>query len=238
MASDGAGRWLLSALRLWLRCVAHPVATLNALLAVPTRDAQLSETIKLWAPAVLIGVAISLATLAHDGVGWGNAALHLLYEMAVLPSLLVTAAVSHQLLRWRKLRSDFVPTLVMYTVAVVSYSPLIRLSMIPATLRIFDTAQAIERDHLSLAAALTVFLHQRHETGTPGMLIAAIGVLASVVSFGCLALFAEAVSQWYGNSRTASYSTVAAASLLSALVAVLIFGPLLLLIVYALAGPA
>ena len=97
-------------------------------------------------------------------------------------------------------------------------------------------AQAIERDHLSLAAALTVFLHQRHETGMPGMLIAAIGVLASVVSFGCLALFAEAVSQWYGNSRSASYSTVAVATLLSALVAVLIFAPLLLLIVYALAG--
>lgn len=226
--------WLLDAVRIWVRCIARPVATLNAVLPGASDEHHLSGAAKVWVPSLLISLVLSFPMLNLFGIEWNNLGFHLSNWLTTVLALVAVGFIAHRILTALKLKSEFVRTLVMYTTPVVAYSPIITLINLPGTIQLFDAVKAIKEQKLPIDVAAITLARNLLGEGTiqPGPLVATTTFLVSIFGFGCLAVFAEAVSQWYGNSRFKSYSAVAAALMLSTIVTMGIVVPIQLFTIY------
>jgi hypothetical protein len=230
-------QWLLDAIAIWLQCVAKPVATLNNILLEETDDKHLSTAAKVWVPSLLISLIISFPVLKLHGIEWNNVGFHLCTWTTTVISLVVTAFIVHQVLLGLKLKSEFVRTLMIYTVLVTTYAPVSSLLALPSTLNSFAAVQDFKQHPIALdAAAIAFFQHAAHPTSIFEGVINVSGAIIDIFSVGILALFAESVSQWYGNNRFKCYSAVAASTCLSGVALLLVVMPVQLLVIYAFVG--
>jgi hypothetical protein len=235
---DEALEWLLNAIQLWLQCLARPVATLNDILLEGTDEKHLSAAAKVWVPSLLISLIISFPVLKAYGIEWNNVGYHLSTWTTTIIGLVATAFIVHQMLLWLKLKSEFVRTLVIYTVLVATYAPVSSLLTIPATLYNFAAVQDFKQHSTAIdQAAIEYFRKGMNPTVLGGVTFAA-SLFATVFSMGVLALFAESMSQWYGNNRFKCYSVVAASMFFGSFVITLVLTPMQFLIIYAFVGIA
>jgi hypothetical protein len=232
---DEALQWLLNAIQLWLQCLARPVATLNDILLEGTDEKHLSAAAKVWTPSLLISLIMSFPVLKSYGIEWNNVGYHLSTWTTTIIGLVGTAFIVHQMLLWLKLKSDLVRTLVIYSVLVATYTPVTSLLAIPSTLHNFAAVQDFKAHTIPIdQAAIEYFRRGMNPNILEGVIIAT-SLFAGVFSVGVQALFAESVSQWYGNNRFKCYSAVAASVLLSGIVFLFVV-PMQFLIIYAFVG--
>jgi hypothetical protein len=232
---DEGLQFLLNAFLLWLQFILKPVATLNSILLETADEKRLSAAMKIWVPSLLIGVFISIPVLQSSGIVWYEAGYHLSNWMVSIIGLVASAFIVHQILLLVNLRSEFVGTLVMYTVVVTIQGPVVTLLSIPATLYNVAAVQHFKQQSTPIGEA--IFEYFRSVTTLDYSILQGIqsvaGPLISVVSFIVLTLFAESISQWYGNNRFKSYSAVAAGMVLSTFVSFLVIIPMQFLIIFA-----
>lgn len=232
---DETLQWLLNAVQLWLRFLARPVATLNDILLEMTDEKQLSAAAKIWAPSLLISVIISFPVLKSYGIEWHDAGYHLSTWMMSIVSLVAPAFIVHQVLLWLKLKSEFVRTLVIYTVLVTIYGPVSSLLTIPATLHNFAAVQDFKQHSIPFDQAVVQYF-RKVINPDPTIFEGVRAVAAQLLSFfsmGVLAFFAESLSQWYGNNRFKCYSAVVGSALLNTIFLFLVVVPMQFLIIYA-----
>jgi hypothetical protein len=193
---------------------------------------------KVWVPSLLISLIISFPVLKSYGIEWNNVGYHLSTWTTTVIGLVATAFVVHQMLLWLKLKSEFVRTLVFYSVLVATYTPVTSLLTIPSTLHNFAAVQDFKEHTIPIdQAAIDYFWKAMNPTILGGASIA-VSLFATAFSVVILAMFAESVSQWYGNNRFKCYSAVAASGLLGGIVIYLFVVPMQLLIMYAFIGIA
>jgi hypothetical protein len=219
-ALGDALQWLFDAVRIWLQCVVKPMTMLNAILPEVTDENHLSEAAKVWVPSLLISLIISFPVLKFYDIEWNNVGYHLSAWMPMIIALVVYTFIVHQILLGLKLKSEFVRTLVIYTVLLATYFPAISLLDIPTTLSMFAAAQDFKQHHIPIDAAVVAYIGNSAEPTSIilGGVSGIAEILSAVFLIGVLALFAESVSQWYNNDRFKCYSAVAASTILSAIV--------------------
>jgi hypothetical protein len=235
---DETLQWLLDAIAIWLQCIAKPVATLNNILVEETDAKHLSTAAKVWVPSLLISLIISFPVLKLYGIEWNNVGFHLCTWTTTVISLVVTAFIVHHVLLGLKLKSEFMRTLIIYTVIVTTYAPVSNFLALPSTLRSFAAVQNFKQHPIALdAAAIAFFQSAAHPTSNfEGTIDNVFGALILIFSVGIVALFAESLSQWYGNNRFKCYSAIAASTCLSGVVLLLVLTPMQLFVMYAFVG--
>jgi hypothetical protein len=224
---------LLDAIQMWLQCFARPVGTLNDILPGVTDGRDLSAAKKIWVASLLISLIISFPVLHLYGIEWDNFGYHLCNWMTTIFGLVVVALITHQVLLWLNLKSEFFQTLVMYTVLVTTYLPVASLLSVPGTLSTFNAVQGFKQHPISIGQAFAQYFQNAM---TPTALGDVAGIAAGLVvafQFGVLALFAESMSQWYGNDRFKCYSAVAGSVVLGGLAMILVVLPMQYFIMYA-----
>jgi hypothetical protein len=227
-------QWLLDSTAMWLQCAARPVATLNNILLEENVDNYLLKTTKVWIPSLLISLIISFPVLKLYGIEWNNVGFHLCTWTTTITALVITAFIFHQILLWLKLKSAFVCTFMIYSVLVTTYAPVSSLLAIPSTLQVFAAIQEFKQHPVALDSAVVTFVqHASHPTTISARLSSATSIVISFFSTGILALFAESMSQWYGNDRFKCYAAIAASLLLSTAALFLIITPMQFLAIYA-----
>ncbi len=227
-------QWLLDAFETWLQCVARPVPTLNRILLEATDDEQLSAAGKVWAPSQLITLIISFPILKLYGIEWNDLGYHLCNWLTTIVVLIIFAFTAHKLLLALQLKSQFVQTLVIYTVIVTTYSPITTLLSIPSTLTLFAAVQNFKQHPIAIDKAVMVYFSSfSNTTSFYANTIGVLSIFTQVFSFGIQALFAECVSQWYRNDRFKCYSSVVVSLLLSVFIVMLVTTPVQLFIIYA-----
>jgi hypothetical protein len=232
-------QWLLGAFEIWLRCAAKPVPTLNRVLLEVTGEEHLSAAEKIWVPSLLISLIVSFPVLKLYGIEWNNVGYHLCTLATTIAGLVVNAFVIHRLLLALKLKSEFVHTLVIYTVILTTYAPVSNLFSIPSALSLFSAVQDFKQHPIGVDEAVIAYFHNLRNTASIASNVFGIAsVLLQVFSIAILALFAESLSQWYGNDRFKCYSAVAASMLLSVIVVLLVISPMQILIIYAFVSAA
>jgi hypothetical protein len=229
---DEALQWLLDATATWLQCVARPVATLNEILLEATDEKHLSAAAKVWVPSLLISLIVSFPVLKFYGIEWSNVGFHLCTWMTTIITLVATAFIVHHVLLKLKLKSEFVRTLVIYTVLVTTYAPVSGLLGIPSTLSIFAAMHDFKQHSIPIDEAVILYFRNAAQPFLAGIASVA-STFIGAFSMGVLALFAESISQWYGNNRFKCYSAVAASMLLTVVFIVIVVTPLQFLIIYA-----
>jgi hypothetical protein len=227
-------QWLFDAFRVWLRCVARPVATLNETLTEVTDENHLSAATKIWVASLLISLIISFPLLKLYGIEWDNFGYHLSSWVTTIIGLVVAAFIFHQILLALKLKSEFVRTLVMYSVPVAAFAPVFSLLTYPTTLTVFAAVQDFKQHPNPIGDAIVAYIRSYENqsvfySGVSGATAALIGVLGIAL----VALFAESVSQWYGNDRFKCYSAVGASMLLTAIFQLIVVSPMQFLAIYA-----
>jgi hypothetical protein len=213
-------QWLFDAIRAWLQCVARPVATLNAIVPETTDENHLSEAAKVWVPALLISLIISFPVLKFYGIEWNNVGYHLTTWTTTIVGMVGTAFIAHHILLGLNLKSEFVRTLVLYTVPVATYAPVLSLLTVPSKLSIFAAVQGFKQHPVAIDAAVVAYVHNATNS-------------TSIFGMGVLTLFAESVSQWYGNNRFKCYSAVAVSGMLSTIFIAVVLTPIQFLTMYA-----
>lgn len=180
--------WVLQAFHLWTQCIARLVPLLNGLLQEESDEARLSAATQIGVTSSLISLLVSIPLLKREGIEWNDVGFHVADWTITILLLLAAAFTVHRLLLVLKLQSRFVITLVLYATIVMIWSPLVTV----LSLLILSSREQFEA--LALAGTLVLLL--------------------CVV----LALFAESITQAYGNNRFQSYSAVAAAGLVIAVI--------------------
>ena len=232
-------QWLFDAIRTWLQCVARPVATLNAIVPETTDENHLSKAVKVWVPALLISLIISFPVLKFYGIEWNNFGYHLTTWTTTIVGMVGTAFIVHHILLWLKLKSEFARTLVIYTVPVATYAPVLSLLAVPSTLSVFAAVQGFKQHPVAIDAAVVAYVkNTASSTSIFNDVYVVATVLAMIFSMGVLALFAESISQWYGNNRFRCYSAVAVSQILSAIFIAVVVTPMQFLTMYAFLGIA
>jgi hypothetical protein len=225
--------WLLDALILWLKNIAGPISTLNAVLPSATDERHLSEATKVWVASLLLGLVLSFPIFNLFGIKWDNLGFHLSNWLTTIISLVAVAFIVHRTLLALKLRSDFVRTFVMYTTPVVAYTPVINLINLPFTIYLFGVVAALKEQKLPIDVAADTFLQNLVRVGmvlSPFFVF--MSLVVSLVGLGCTVVFAEALSQWYGNSRFKTYSAVAVGLTLASVLQIGVIFPMQLLTIY------
>lgn len=227
-------QWLLDAVEMWLQCATKPVATLNDILPEATDEKHLSAAAKVWVPSLLISLIISFPVLKLYGIEWSNIGYHLCTWMTTIIALVVTAFIIHQALLWLRLKSDFIPTLVIYTILVATYTPVTSLFLIPSTLLNFAAVSEFKHHPVAIDAAMVAYFQKvLNPTSFFSSVLTVTSTFINVFSLGVVALFAESISQWYNNNRFKCYSIVVVSLLLSSIVTLLVVTPMQFLIMYA-----
>jgi hypothetical protein len=212
------------------------VATLNDILPEVTDEKHLSAAAKIWVPSLLLSLIISFPVLKSYGIEWNNVGYHLCNWMTTIIGLVASAFLTHQVLLWLKLKSEFVQTLVIYTVLVTTYAPVSGLLAVPSTLSAFAAVQDFKQHSIPIDQAVIQYFRNTTNPTIFGGVLAVAGLFAAFISMGVLALFAESLSQWYGNKRFKCYSAVAGSVLLSTFLIFLVLTPMQLLTIYAFVG--
>lgn len=177
-------QWLLDAFETWLQCVARPVPTLNRILLEATDDEQLSAAGKVWAPSQLITLIISFPILKLYGIEWNDLGYHLCNWLTTIVVLIIFAFTAHKLLLALQLKSQFVQTLVIYTVIVTTYSPITTLLSIPSTLTLFAAVQNFKQHPIAIDKAVMVYFSSfSNTTSFYANTIGVLSIFTQVFSF-------------------------------------------------------
>jgi hypothetical protein len=145
-----------------------------------------------------------------------------------------TAFIAHHILLGLNLKSEFVRTLVLYTVPVATYAPVLSLLTVPSTLSIFAAVQGFKQHPVAIDAAVVAYVNNAtNSTSIFGDFLMAASAFAGIFGMGVLTLFAESVSQWYGNNRFKCYSAVAVSGMLSTIFIAVVLTPIQFLTMYA-----
>jgi hypothetical protein len=230
-------QWLLDAVEMWLQCATKPVATLNDILPEVTDEKHLSAAAKVWIPSLLISLIISFPVLKIYGIEWSNVGYHLCTWITTIIALVATAFIFHQVLLLLHLKSDFIRTLVIYTVLVATYAPVTSLLLVPSTVFNFAAVSDFKQHPVAINAAMVAYFQKAsNPTSFFSGVMMVTSAFISVFSLGILALFAESISQWYSNNRFKCYSVVVLSLLLSVIVTLLVVTPMQFVIMYAFVG--
>lgn len=230
-ALDEALQWLLDVIGMWLQSVVRPVTTLNRILLESTDDKQLSAAKKVWVSSLLISLIISFPLLNIYGIEWNNVGYHLCNWMIIILSLVANAFIFHNVLLLLKLKSDFARTLVIYTVIVTTFAPVLNLLVIPITWYNFAAIQNFKQHPIAIHDAIIAYFRNMSTSSLSS--VGSVGsVVAGIFSIGIVALFAESICQSYGNDRFRCYSALAISGLLSGVVVQLVT-PMQFFIMYA-----
>ena len=200
--------WLLEAFRLWAQCLARLVPLLNGLLQEESDEARLSAATQIGVTSSLISLVVSIPLHKWEGIEWNNVGFHVADWTITILLLLAAAFTVHRLLLMLKLESRFVITLVLYATIVMIWSPVLTvlwmLILIYSRELLIYSRELIPGNLEALALTGTIIL---------GILFVLVLLLCVV-----LALFAESITKAYGNNRFQSYSAVAAAALVIAVI--------------------
>jgi hypothetical protein len=143
--------WLLDALGVWLRCVTQPIAVLNAVLPEVTDNySHLSAAAQVWVPSFLISLILTFPVLNLFGIEWNNVGFHLCNSLTSILYMLAMVFVTHKVLLWRKMNSEYVRTLAMYTTAVAPYLPAFALLNLPSTYIIFNIIRQLKNNKMPI----------------------------------------------------------------------------------------
>lgn len=223
--------WFLRSMSTWLRCAAHPIRTLNIILS--DEQVNLDKVVEIWIPSLLVSIVVSLPVLKLFGIEWNNVGYHLSQCLVAFAALAIEAFITHLFLLMFGLRSNFLSTLLMYSIPVVSYGPITGLLAVPATLKIFYTLQDAKLNHVSFGDLINKFILSGQDssllTGISGVVVGFLSVFSCVI----LTVFTESLCQWYGNSRFKCYFAVTASTVVSTAIVLLVVTPFQLLVMYA-----
>lgn len=226
--------WLLDALGIWLRCVTQPIAVLNTVLPEVTDDySNLPAAIQVWVPSFLISLILTFPVLNLFGIAWDNLGFHLSNSLMAILLMLSIVFIAHKILVWRKMKSEYVRTLAMHTIAIAPYLPGYALLNLPGTYIMYNVIKEIKTKKqpigwdTAVLFAKSLFISIQHG----GLFLLFLSTALGVLSFGCLVIFAEAVSQWYDNNRYKTYSSIALA-MVGSIILLLVGVPMQLFIIY------
>jgi hypothetical protein len=230
-------QWLLDALEIWLQCVVRPVPMLNRVLLETTDEKRLSAAQKVWVPSLIISLIVSFPVLKVYGIEWDEVGYHVCIWMITIVNYVATAFIVHQFLLALKLKTEFVPTLVIYTIILGTYAPVFTLLTIPSTLALFAALQDFKQHPIAIDKAVIAYFQGGMKLASTDSIASNISICLSTIvqvfSTSMFALFAESMSQWYGNDRFKCYSTTTAALLSSTILVGLLIVPLQILVDYA-----
>lgn len=234
MSSQGVWAWIQDAFQAWQRCILRPVRTLDVMLATPDDETRLSEVTKIWVPALLISLMLNFVVLSWFGSAGENVAFCLSNWLVQVLILVAFVSIAHRMLIAFKLKSNFSRTLAMYTTTIIAYLPVLALISLPNAIRLYDAVRKIREENLPIANAAAELIHNLMQgaSASEGLFLAMTTLLLQVFSIGCDAIFAESVSQWYGNNRFESYSALGVALILSTVLAMVIVLPIQFFAIY------
>lgn len=190
----------------WLKSVIGPISVLNETLPRINDERQISEATRTWVPSILVSIIVSLPMLSSYGIKWDNLGYHLFYWLTTILNLVVGAFLFHWLLIWFKLKSEFVRTFVILTTPFMAYSPIFSLAATPEMFRWLDALRAAKNAKQSFMMGVQHYITTARSA--PDVFIALVDDISVVCALLCLALAAEAASQWYGNDRLKTYLVI------------------------------
>jgi hypothetical protein len=143
----------------WFDCLRHPYSTCETILSqdISSSD-KLSKSLRIWLTSFVLSIILQMPIYQLTGIDWKNLTFHLPNMLVFLVTLFAIGSVMHIGLKLRKIPSDLTDTLVIYTVIMACFAPLLILSVYPAQVKTFAYIQTVKRTNSSIQDAFVNFI--------------------------------------------------------------------------------
>jgi hypothetical protein len=200
--------FLLSSLLIWLNGIRHPFMTCQSILDQDISDNdKLRHAMRLWLVASVIGLIMQLPAYRLFGIELSNIAFHLPNCLYLLVMFLSTMGIIHLGLRMYKIHSDFTDTLVMYSVLVGCFSPVITILFYPQLIELISTLREVKSLNLDFEFLVKEFIsnYNYENFSAKPVTIQIYWPIASSINFAVyatlLVMFGRLVSVRYSTEK-------------------------------------
>jgi hypothetical protein len=192
----------IAAFQTWLNCVRAPIAACRSLVSRDLSDEhKMILGMRVWVVATLFGLICEITVFGLLGIKWANLTFLLPYNFFLLLMFVTGVAAIEVGFRVFKIESNFPDTLVLYSIVIGSYSPLILLVNLPG---FYDSAamkqvKAPDVGLLTVLDAMTAKDHDQSLVANVHLLIT--GPIATLLNFVLTILFGYCAAALYQVSR-------------------------------------
>ncbi len=154
---------------LWVSTLFHPIQQLSSLTGDHPNSEPLNQLFKIAVSSYTLSLFFYAPLLHMFGIDIGNAGYVISSLLALSLSFTVISICIHLALRVRGQKSEFVKTLAIYNMPIITYYPVTALLSAPATFRFYDALYQVKRQNLPLFQAVSsafsyIKLHQETNT--------------------------------------------------------------------------
>jgi hypothetical protein len=244
-------RTFLQGLITWFFAVTSPVGTTNSLLANPPKQ-RLTSTLLLLLWSLVLSLIVTRPLSHMYGIELGNIDFYGQQIVFTILSFLLSVWTIHLVLRVFGQRSNLAELLSILTGTYLVYWPLYQLIMFPAQADNYRFVSTLKESGTPAGdigrQLLDRIVHPlNYSSGTDtisqlrqgGMMVkmpyltVCVNAIVSVVAFATLSLFAEFVTQWYGNDRYRTFLAVSLGLWVYILLAAITIAPLSMITLWA-----
>jgi hypothetical protein len=180
----------LASLVIWINCVRAPIAACQALInGGLSEEKKIHQACRVWVVGTLMGLILQIPVYGFLGVDWKKPEFYLPSAFFLLLAFIATVTVLHLGFRIYKIRSSFADTLVLYSIFVGAYTPLIQLLMLPNMYEVVTALKAIKAPGLGFPDAAEKFFVGLSTAQRGSSFIA----IYNAIAVTCLIAFSQAL---------------------------------------------
>jgi hypothetical protein len=204
---------ILASFLIWLNCVRAPFATCEAILdSALSDDKKLSHVMRLWLVSAVIGLVIELPVYRLVGIEWNNVGFYIPSCLFLLFILMINVGMLHLGLRIYKIPSHFTDTLVVYTVIVGCFSPILTLLFAPSLIETLSILKSLKPLGLTFEDIIAQLYARLSDMNNKSLFMqgydAIINPITVIVSVMLLVMFQRCISAVYNVERYRAISAI------------------------------
>lgn len=207
--------YAMASMIMWINCALAPIASCRALLdAEHSPEKKMHQAARIWVIATIIGFIMQLPIYGLLGVDWKKMEFYAPSLLFLLLAFLMTVTVLHFAFKIYKIESSFAEVLVIYSVLIGTYSPILTVLALPGMYDIVAAMQAVKSQAQGLGVVEVIegviadMNERQQDASALGTYKSVAGYVLILLSQFLIVFFVHCLSGFYGIERHRAVAAV------------------------------
>jgi hypothetical protein len=207
--------YAMASMIIWINCARAPLASCRALLdAAHSPEKKIYQAARIWLIATLMGFIIQLPIYGLLGIDWKRMEFYAPSILFLMLAFLMTVAVLQAGFKIYKVESSFAEVLVIYSVLIGTYSPILQVLALAGMYDILAAMKAVKTQGVGLGVIEVIggvfenIRERQEDTSAIGIYKSVAGVLLLVISQFLIVFFVYGLSGFYAIERHRAVASV------------------------------